>query len=161
MPRQQELPVYEVVAKNYGVDHANKIHSDEGASKYGFQGGLVPGVALYAYLTRPVVDTLGLEWVNHGAMKSRFIHPVYDGERVQVKSWIVSTDPMELELELHNKNSSVLCAIGWAGLSSSTSPPDPKTILFDHCRLAISFVPRRSPHFPTMISWVLWISHSG
>jgi hypothetical protein len=125
MPRQQELPVYEVVAKNYSVDHANKIHSDDGAAKYGFQGGLVPGVALYAYLTRPVVDRLGLEWVNHGAMKSRFIHPVYDGERVQVKSWIVSTGPMELELELYN-HSSILCAIGWAGLSLSTSPPDPK-----------------------------------
>ena len=49
----QVLPVYEVIAKNYGADHANKIHSDEGAAKYGFAGALVPGVGLYAYLTRP------------------------------------------------------------------------------------------------------------
>ena len=54
----QVLPVYDVVAKNYGADHANKIHSDEGAAKYGFAGALVPGVGLYAYLTRPVADAL-------------------------------------------------------------------------------------------------------
>ena len=48
----QELPCYEVIAKNYGADHANKIHSDEGATRYGFSGALVPGVGLYAYLAR-------------------------------------------------------------------------------------------------------------
>jgi MaoC like domain len=121
----RELPVYQVVAKNYGVDHANKIHSDEGAAKYGFAGALVPGVGLFAYLTRPVVDAIGLEWVEHGAIRSRFIHPIYDGEKVQVRSWVVSTDPVELGLELLN-HSSIVCAIGTAALPASPLPPDPE-----------------------------------
>ena len=121
----EELPVYEVVAKNYGADHPNKIHSDEGAAKYGFAGALVPGVGLYAYLTRPVVDALGLEWVEHGAMKSRFIHPVYDGERLLVRSWVVNADPVELRLELHN-HSCIICALGSASLATSALPPDPE-----------------------------------
>ncbi|MCI0659839.1 MAG: MaoC family dehydratase, partial [Acidobacteria bacterium] len=121
----RELPVYEVVAKNYGADHPNKIHSDEGAAEYGFAGALVPGVGLYAYLTRPVVDALGIEWVDHGAMKSRFIHPVYDGEPLLVRSWVVNTDPVELELELHNQTD-IICAIGSASLPTSALPPKPE-----------------------------------
>src|SRR5215510_13272949 len=125
MQPKKELPVYEVVAKNYGADHPNKIHSDEGAAKYGFAGALVPGVGLYAYLTRPVVDALGLEWVEHGAMKSRFIHPVYDSERLLVRSWIVNPDPLELKLELHNQ-AKIVCAFGSASLPRSPMPPDPE-----------------------------------
>jgi len=124
IPQGVKMPVYEVVAKNYGVDHPNKIHSDEGAAKYGFAGALVPGVGLYAYLTRRVIDDLGLEWVEHGAIKCRFIHPIYDGERVLVNSCVVSTDPVELGLELYNR-SGIVCAIGTASLPSSPLPPDP------------------------------------
>jgi MaoC like domain len=124
-----ELAVYEVVAKNYGADHANKIHSDEGAAKYGFAGALVPGVGLYAYLTRPVVNALGLDWVEHGALKSRFIHPIYHGERVQVRSRIVSSDPVELSLELYNQ-SNIVCAIASASLPSSPLPPEPEKYPF-------------------------------
>src|SRR5262247_79583 len=89
------MPVYEVVAKNYGVDHPNKIHSDEGAAKYGFAGALVPGVGLYAYLTRPVIDALGLEWVERGSMSAKFLKPVYDGEKVQARATVAQNDPLE------------------------------------------------------------------
>ncbi len=106
----QELPCYEVVAKNYGADHANRIHSDEGAAKYGFAGALVPGVGIYAYLTRPVVDALGHEWLERGTMSAKFIKPVYDGEKVQARATIVNNDPIELRLELFNP-SNELCAV--------------------------------------------------
>jgi acyl dehydratase len=120
----QEPPVYEVIAKNYGADHANKIHSDEIAAPYGFAGALVPGVGLYAYMARPAVDALGREWLERGAMSGKFIKPVYDGELVQARATIMNNDPIELKLELFNP-SGALCAIGYAGLPPPAAAPDP------------------------------------
>jgi acyl dehydratase len=111
----QILPEHNVIANNYGADHANKIHSDDGAAKYGFAGALVPGVGIYAYLTRPVVDALGREWLERGTMKARFLHPIYDGEKVRVAGKVIGLDPVELNLEALN-SSGVLCASGIAGL---------------------------------------------
>jgi len=125
----QEMPVCEVIAKNYGADHANKIHSDEGAAKYGFAGALVPGVGLYAYLTRPVVDALGREWLERGAVSVKFIKPVYDGERVQARATVVNNDPVELKLELLNV-SGELCAIGSASLPNPLLKLDPNDFPF-------------------------------
>jgi hypothetical protein len=123
MPRHevgQTPAIYEVVAKNYGADHANRIHSDEGAAKYGFAGALVPGVGLYAYLTRPALDILGPDWLDRGAMSAKFIKPVFDGERVQAKATIFNLDPLELKLELINASGEV-CATGFASLPDA--PP--------------------------------------
>src|SRR5215510_9644816 len=120
----QELPCYEVIAKNYGADHANKIHSDEGAAKYGFAGALVPGVGLYAYMARPAVDALRREWLERGAMSAKFIKPVYDGDLVQARATIMNNDPMELKLELFNPSGD-LCAIGYAGIPPPAAAPDP------------------------------------
>ncbi|MGH9751219.1 MAG: hypothetical protein ACREA2_00400 [Blastocatellia bacterium] len=125
----QELPVYEVVAKNYGVDHANKIHSNEVAARHGFAGALVPGVGLYAYLTRPVVDALGREWLERGAMSAKFIKPVYDGEKVQARATIARNDPIEMRLELFNPSSEI-CAIGSAVLPISLPALDPNEYPF-------------------------------
>jgi acyl dehydratase len=120
----QELPCYEVIARNYGVDHANRIHNDEGAARHGFAGALVPGVGLYAYLTRPVVEALGLEWLDRGAMSAKFVKPIYDGEKVQARARVAHNDPIELRLELINQ-SGALCAVGSASLPSSSTALDP------------------------------------
>jgi acyl dehydratase len=123
----QILPSRDLIAKNYGADHANKIHSDEGAVKYGYAGALVPGVGVLAYLTRSVADTLGWDWLERGTMRTRFVHPVYHGEEAQVRSRVVGVDPIELELELYN-SSNRLCAAGVAGLP----PPAPDLNLSDY-----------------------------
>jgi hypothetical protein len=116
----QELSCCEVIAKNYGADHANRIHSDEGAARYGFAGALVPGVGLYAYMTRPVIDVLGSEWLERGAMSAKFLKPVYDGEKIEARARVADNDPLELKLELINQ-SGELCAAGSAGLPSSSA----------------------------------------
>jgi acyl dehydratase len=121
----QALPPREVVARNYGADHANRIHSDEGATKYGFAGALVPGVGLYAYLTRPVVDALGRDWLERGALAAKFIKPVYDGEKVLAQAAVTGVDPIEFKLELLNPSGEV-CAVGSAGLPNSLPAIDPK-----------------------------------
>ena len=112
---QQVLPPYAVVAKNYATHHDNNIHSDEGAARYGFAGGLVPGVANYAYLTRPVVEALGQDWLARGTMTAKFIQPIYDGETATAQATVTRLDPLELQLELLNA-AGALCAVGTAGL---------------------------------------------
>ena len=75
---------YRITARNAAARSENRIHSDEVARRYGFGGGLVPGVTLYGYLTRPVVSRFGLAWLERGAMEVRFQRPVYDGQEVVV-----------------------------------------------------------------------------
>ena len=130
----QELPCYEVIAKNYGADHANKIHSDEGATRYGFSGALVPGVGLYAYLARPAVDALGREWLERGAMSAKFIKPVYDGEKVQARATIANNDPVELRLELFNPTG--ILRNRFRGSTRLSTAPDPNEYPFSaHAQL--------------------------
>jgi hypothetical protein len=73
---------YEVEAFNTATESANRMHDDTVAKTFGFRGGLVPGVDVWAYLTRPCVDRWGLEFLERGTMEARFLAPVYDGERV-------------------------------------------------------------------------------
>ena len=44
------------------------IHEDDLARQYGFKGGLVPGVTVYAWMTHPVVEALGVEWLEDAAI---------------------------------------------------------------------------------------------
>ena len=114
----QVLPVREVVAHNFAADSENKIHSDDVASEYGFKGGLVPGVGVYAYMTQPVVQALGRDWLVRGDMTGKFIKPVYHGETVYVKSRVVGIDPIRITVTAENANNE-LCAIGEASFSET------------------------------------------
>lgn len=75
-------PSHVVVARNRSTRSENKIHDDAVARRFGFEGGLVPGVALYAYLARPVAEAWGERWLRGGRMDARFLSPVYDGTQV-------------------------------------------------------------------------------
>jgi hypothetical protein len=100
---------YQVTAVNTATEHENRIHSAAVASQYGFQGGLVPGVNVYGYLTVPVVRSLGAEWLNRGWMRVRFRKPFYDGDPVTVRAskqdGIVAVDAERANAEagLHNE----------------------------------------------------------
>lgn len=122
----QSLPAREVTAQNYGAEHDNKIHSDEGARRYGFAGALVPGVGLYAYLTGPVVDAWEYEWLERGTMTAKFIKPVYDGEVVVVRGEVSSVEPRALHLKMFNA-AGTLCASGTASLPITLPPLDPRS----------------------------------
>ena len=45
-----------VDAFNISASSENKIHDDNIAKRFGFQGGLVPGVEVYAYMTNPIMQ---------------------------------------------------------------------------------------------------------
>jgi len=88
----ESLPAYRVQARNTSTQSENKIHDDTVARRYGFAGGLVPGVTVYAYLTEPLVAALGPAWLERGTAGVRFLKPVLDGEELRVTGTVTSRD---------------------------------------------------------------------
>src|SRR5204863_6453272 len=78
------LITWRVRAHNTATASANKIHDDEVARSFGFSGGLVPGVDVYAYMTHPPVERWGRDFLERGVMEARFLQPVYDGDDLEV-----------------------------------------------------------------------------
>jgi acyl dehydratase len=113
--------VHSLVAQNDAAESENKIHEDSVARQYGFAGGLVPGVTVYAYLTWPAVERWGLEWLDRGAMSARFASPVYDGETVEIHSH--ERDGV-LHVEARNPKGEV-CATATASLPDDPVEPFP------------------------------------
>ena len=75
-----------VVAFNRAIEHPNLVHNDAYARSVGFRGGLVPGVDVYAYLTRPAVEHFGRRWLERGEGEVRFVRPVYDGDHLDIET---------------------------------------------------------------------------
>ena len=81
----QALPVYRVRARNTHAESENRMHSDEVAAAYGFKGALVPGVAVFAQMTYPLVARHGAAWLARGSADVIFVKPAYDGELLTVQ----------------------------------------------------------------------------
>lgn len=110
---------YSVVAFNTATASTNKIHDDEVAQRFGFRGGLVPGVDVYAYLCHAPVVAWGLDWLERGTMRARFHQPVYDGRLVDISV----ADGCSMRL---HDDTGELCAEGAATLPGEPAPlPDP------------------------------------
>lgn len=110
-----KLAPWRVVAKNDASDSGNEIHSDDVAAKYGFQGGLVPGITVYGYMTAPIVATFGDAWLDRGGMRVRLRRPVYEDETVEVVAEVTVVDAGRREVEVVARNASGDdCALGTA-----------------------------------------------
>jgi len=118
---QGETVVYQVQAYNTASASENKIHDDRVARDLGFGGGLVPGVDIYAYMTRAAVDRWGREWLARGMIRARFVSPVYHGETVKVVSEPVA-DGEGRALTVRNAQG-VVCATGFSCLPDPTPLP--------------------------------------
>ena len=78
-----ETPTTWVVRAENLAEHAdNPIHTDAGARAEGFPSALVAGVTTYAYLTHPLVDAWGIDWLTRGGGEVRFLAPVFAGAEV-------------------------------------------------------------------------------
>ena len=82
-PPVSTLAPYVLIARNTATASSNKIHADDVARQYGFAGGLVPGVDVYAYLAHVPAMAWGRDWLERGTMQARFLSPVYDGGAVE------------------------------------------------------------------------------
>ncbi|MET0905214.1 MAG: hypothetical protein ABWY10_04000 [Tardiphaga sp.] len=80
----ERIGPYRVEAYNTAKQSENKMHDDAVAQKFGFTGGLVPGVDVLAYMIHPAVAHWGREFLERGLIEARFTKPVYDGETVDV-----------------------------------------------------------------------------
>src|SRR5258708_25220439 len=78
------LAPYRVSAFNTAHDSENKIHDAATARRFGFGGGLVPGVDVYGYISHLPVERWGPAWLERGTAECRFLKPVYDGDTVIV-----------------------------------------------------------------------------
>jgi hypothetical protein len=106
-----------VLARNDASASENKIHHDDVARRYGFGGGLVPGVTVYGYLTWAPARRWGVEWLERGAITARFEKPVYDGDLVEV---LGVDDGTGLVLTATAREG-VVCATGTAGLADGAT----------------------------------------
>jgi acyl dehydratase len=115
---------YRVLAPNTATASSNKIHDDAVARRYGFAGGLVPGVDVYAYMTHPPAEAWGLDWLQRGSMRARFLTPVYEGDEVVVVAADLdaTTDGHRMVLELRGPDGAVR-ATGEAQLPTERARP--------------------------------------
>ena len=80
----ERLEPYRVEAFNTAKASENKMHDDAVARKFGFSGGLVPGVDVMAYMMHLPVAAWGRAFLERGLIEARFVKPVYDGEIAEV-----------------------------------------------------------------------------
>ena len=112
------LQPYHVSAYNTAKASENKIHDDATAKRFGFSGGLVGGVNVYAYMTHLPVAHWGRAWLERGTGDCKFSKPVYEGDIAE----ITAEEAMDgLALTVHSQG--VLCATGSAALSPAVSAP--------------------------------------
>ncbi len=99
--------------KAYNTAHAseNKIHDDAVAKRFGFTGGLVPGVEVHAYMMHLPVERWGRAFLERGVAESRFGSPVYDGEIAEMTAR-EEGDALVLEVNSQGRK----CATGSARL---------------------------------------------
>jgi hypothetical protein len=129
------LAPYTISAFNTAHDSENKIHDDATARRFGFSGGLVPGVDVYGYMSHMPVMRWGRVWLEHGTAECRFFKPVYDGDMATVTAQ-ETADGIDIAVESHGEN----CATGKASLPTLTPTPP----LLDEFRQA----PQRSTRRP-------------
>ena len=79
------MNLYQATARNYSEASENRIHSDGAARTYGFDAALVPGVAVFGHMTRPLVESLGADWLGGHSADIRLIKPAYDGDALAIE----------------------------------------------------------------------------
>lgn len=106
---------HRLTAFNTATASENKIHDDTVASRFGFTGGLVPGVDVFAYMAHAPVALWGMDWLTGGGMQARFLKPVYDGD----ETIITGRTDSDLLIAIEASARGVTCARGEATLSEA------------------------------------------
>src|SRR6202166_1974662 len=103
------IETYRVEAYNTAKLSENKMHDDAVARRFGFSGGLVPGVDVMAYMMHLPVAKWGRAFLERGLIEARFVKPVYDGEITDVTA-AESEGVLSIEVESRGQ----ICATGTA-----------------------------------------------
>lgn len=108
-------------ARNLAPDSENKIHDDEVARKFGFEGALVPGVEVFAYATHPFAEAWGEDFLRRGFIDVQFRRPVYQGDDVDVVVEAADDDSYAVSVVGPD---GVVRALGRAGLATAAPAMD-------------------------------------
>jgi acyl dehydratase len=127
------LETYRVQAYNTAKLSENKMHDDTVAKRFGFSGGLVPGVDVMAYMMHLPVAKWGRAFLVGGLIEARFVKPVYDGETADVTAR--ERDGV-LSIEVASRGQ--LCATGSASL-----PPSVPSVSISDFREAAAVAERK------------------
>lgn len=114
--------IHRLTARNTARESPNKIHDESVAKQYGFSGGLVPGVTIFAWMCGPPLDAFGEKWLSGGAISARFREPVYEGDRVTISGRL---DADEVALKVATCAGGAPRATGRATPASDGTAPDP------------------------------------
>lgn len=101
------IPAHRVVAVNTAKHAENKMHDDTVARRFGFTGGLVPGVDVCAYVNHIPARRWGKAFLERGRLDVRLLKPIYEGDAVIVTA---TEDGEALELEARVEGRDALCA---------------------------------------------------
>jgi acyl dehydratase len=119
------LREYRLKARNTSTQSENAIHHDDVARRYGFGGGLVPGVTVYAYATYPLVEAWGPAWLERGTVTIRFTKPVLDGDETLVAGTVDGAAPEATASVTVRTGSGGDCSTASATLPAAHAPvPD-------------------------------------
>ena len=108
------LETYRVQAYNTAKQSENKMHDDTVAKRFGFSGGLVPGVDVMAYMMHMPVAKWGRAFLERGLIEARFVKPVYNGEIADVTG-----EENDGVLSIQVESRGQLCATGSASLPAA------------------------------------------
>jgi acyl dehydratase len=140
------IETYRVSAYNTSKQSENKIHDDTVARRFGFSGGLVPGVDVMAYMMHLPVRKWGRAFLERGLIEARFVKPVYDGEIADVTA---QESAGVLTIEVTSRGE--LCATGSASLADTV----PSFSLADYTEVAA--VAERKPVSPSSYEVSKWL----
>ena len=110
---------HEVSAYNLSAASENKIHDDAVAKQFGFEGGLVPGVEVYAYMSHLPVAHYGPDWLTQGGAEARFHKPVYDGRQAIASATLEDDGALSMTVT----SNEILCATGRADMPAVLAAP--------------------------------------
>jgi len=128
------LERFQLTAVNLAKASENRMHDDAVAKTYGFEGGLVPGVTVFGYMSHLAVTRWDRAFLERGLIEATFVKPVYDGDRVVVTAEEAG-DSIEIEVVARDN----VCATGRAAL-----PAVPEAVASADLT-ALEPVPQRRP----------------
>jgi len=123
MPNEHsaEWHAYRVRTHNASSLSENRMHSDDVARSFGFKGALVPGVTVFAHMTRPLVARYGEAWLTRGSADVSFAKPAYEGDLLTVQTSEASGDS-NLALTCTNEEGIELATMTSAPPAAGSTP---------------------------------------
>src|SRR3546814_414705 len=94
------------------TDAPDNIHTDAGAQKMGYRGGLVYGTTIYAWATPLILDCLGERFLSEGWADFFVKRPVYVGDDLTIRLEQQGADTYALVALREDGKSSIEGSVG-------------------------------------------------